>query len=508
MEVEVLVLFSENRSALHFLKILSIGTMAKFYKSPGVYIQNVGRFPSSIAQVETAVPGFIGSTQLLNGVSTFQPQRISSLSEYQHYFGTSVPQTFNVKIKVEKQSGNISNVDVAWADGNPTNAADLVPSNPMYYAMQLFFANGGGDCYVVSTGIQNDEGDVNKADIKKGVEALETVDEVTLIVSPDASKLSPTNYQSYFSDPVLKQCLKRRDRFGVFDVVGAHTKASAEADILNFRTHTSNIKEEEKFGAAYFPYLKTNINILTEDAKITIAEHKEINDGGTPIDDVLKGKHLDNAIFDDHILVYRAVKRYLDAFYAVMPPSVAIVGLYAQVDNTRGVWKAPANVSLSHVVAPAFSINNQMNDNLNVDVYSGKSINAIREFPGKGTLVWGARTLAGNDNEWRYISVRRFFNMVEELVKKGTQHFVFEPNDASTWAKIKALIENFLTQQWRSGALAGSKPEHAFFVKVGLGETMTATDILNQNMNVEIGMAVVRPAEFIVLKFTHKMLKN
>ncbi|XCF06023.1 phage tail sheath C-terminal domain-containing protein [Tamlana crocina] len=482
--------------------------MAKFYKSPGVYIQNVGRFPSSIAQVETAVPGVVGSTQLLNGVSAFQPQRISSLSEYQHYFGTAVPQAFNVKIKVEKQSSNISNVDVTWADGNPTNAADLVPRNPMYYAMQLFFANGGGNCYVVSTGIQNDEGDVNKADIKKAVEALETVSEVTLIVSPDASKLSPTNYQSYFSDPVLKQCLKRRDRFGVFDVVGADTETSAAADILNFRMHTSNIKEEVKFGAAYFPYLKTNINILIEDAKITIAEHQEINDGGTPVDGILKGKHLDHAIFDDHILAYRSVKKYLEAFYAVMPPSAAIVGLYAQVDRTRGVWKAPASLSLSHVLGPAFSINSQMNDNLNVDAYSGKSINAIRQFPGKGTLVWGARTLAGNDNEWRYISVRRFFNMVEESVKKGTKYLVFEPNDANTWAKIKVLIENFLTQQWRSGALVGSKPEHAFFVKVGLGETMTASDILNQNMNVEIGMAVVRPAEFVVLKFMHKMLKN
>ncbi len=482
--------------------------MAKFYKSPGVYIQNMGRFPSSIAQVETAIPAFIGNTQLLNGVGAFQPQRISSLLEYQHYFGTSVPQGFHVKVRVEKQGGNITNIDVAWADGNPTNASELVPYNPMYYAMQLYFANGGGDCYVVSTGIQHDEGDVHKADIKKGVEALETKDEVTLIVSPDASKLSPTNYQSYFSDPVLKQCLKLRDRFGVFDVVGAHTKTSAEAVILSFRTHTSNIKEEVKFGAAYFPYLKTNIHILTEDAKVTITEHKEINDGGAPVDGVLKGKHLDNAIFDDHILVYRAAKKYLEAFYAVMPPSAAIVGLYAQVDRTRGVWKAPANVSLSHVLTPAFSINNQLNDNLNVDAYSGKSINAIREFPGKGTLVWGARTLAGNDNEWRYISVRRFFNMVEESVVKGTKHFVFEPNDANTWTKIKALIENFLTQQWRAGALAGSKPEHAFFVKVGLGETMTATDILNQNMNVEIGMAVVRPAEFIILKFTHKMPKN
>ncbi|WP_452598746.1 phage tail sheath family protein, partial [Pontimicrobium sp. MEBiC01747] len=136
---------------------------------------------------------------------------------------------------------------------------------------------------------------------------------------------------------------------------------------------------------------------------------------------------------------------------------------------------------------------------------AGKSINAIRSFTGKGVLVWGARTLAGNDNEWRYVPVRRFFNMVEESVKKATEQFVFEPNDANTWVRIKAMINNFLTLQWRAGALAGPTPESAFYVNIGLGETMTAQDILEGNMIVEIGMAAVRPAEFIVLKFSHKM---
>jgi hypothetical protein len=132
-------------------------------------------------------------------------------------------------------------------------------------------------------------------------------------------------------------------------------------------------------------------------------------------------------------------------------------------------------------------------------------VNAIRSFTGKGILVWGARTLAGNDNEWRYVSVRRFFNMVEESVKKASGQYVFEPNDANTWAKVRAMIENFLLLQWRAGALQGSKPEQAFYVNVGLGTTMTALDILEGRMIVEIGMAVVRPAEFIILRFSHKM---
>ena len=140
-----------------------------------------------------------------------------------------------------------------------------------------------------------------------------------------------------------------------------------------------------------------------------------------------------------------------------------------------------------------------------MDATAGKSINAIRAFVGKGTLVWGARTLAGNDNEWRYVSVRRFFNMVEESIKKSTYWAVFEPNDANTWVKVRGMIENFLTQKWREGALAGATTKDAFFVRCGLGVTMNAQDILEGRMNVEIGMAVVRPAEFIILKFSHKL---
>ena len=142
----------------------------------------------------------------------------------------------------------------------------------------------------------------------------------------------------------------------------------------------------------------------------------------------------------------------------LLPPSGAIAGVYAAVDSERGVWKAPANVSLNAVIAPAVKITAEQQKTYNVDANAGKSINIIRSFTGKGTLVWGARTLAGNDNEWRYVSVRRFFNFAEESIKKATEQFVFEPNDANTWVRVQAMIENFLTTQWRQGALQGVKP--------------------------------------------------
>lgn len=203
--------------------------------------------------------------------------------------------------------------------------------------------------------------------------------------------------------------------------------------------------------------------------------------------------------------VYKNIILGIHATLTVSPPSGAVAGAYAAIDNQRGVWKAPANYSLAGVIEPAHHFTSDETDALNVDPNAGKSINAIRAFAGKGTLIWGARTLAGNDQEWRFVPVRRFFNMVEESIKKSTCWAVFEPNDANTWVKVRGMIENYLTQKWREGALAGATPKDAFFVKCGLGTTMTAVDILEGRMNVEIGMAVVRPAEFIILRFSHKL---
>lgn len=213
--------------------------------------------------------------------------------------------------------------------------------------------------------------------------------------------------------------------------------------------------------------------------------------------------HFDKMVFDTNPL-YQNIVNEVSKEAAKLPVAGAIAGVYAQVDANRGVWKAPANVSLNSCVRPWVKINNDQQEDLNVDLTGGKSVNVVRAFVGQGNLVWGARTLAGNDNEWRYISVRRFFNMVEKSLKLATNWAVFEPNDEITWLKVKAMIDNFLTNLWQAGALVGSSPGEAFFVNVGLGSTMTQVDVLEGRMNVEIGMAVVRPAEFIVLKFSHK----
>lgn len=225
-------------------------------------------------------------------------------------------------------------------------------------------------------------------------------------------------------------------------------------------------------------------------------------------DDVEKLRDNKDKVLYDTIPLYKTIVNEIQVEGGKLPPSGAIAGVYAQVDNNTGVWKAPANVSLASTNRPWVKIDDKEQEDLNVDVNAGKSVNAIRSFAGKGTLVWGARTLAGNNNEWRYVSVRRTFIMVEQSVKLSTNWAVFEPNTSITWIKVKAMIVNYLTNLWKQGALAGSSPEEAFFVNIGLGVTMTPVDILEGRMNVEIGMAVVRPAEFIILKFSHKMQES
>jgi hypothetical protein len=295
-------------------------------------------------------------------------------------------------------------------------------------------------------------------------------------------------------------CEELKDRFTVMDIWQDPEETDLLANINTMRSSAIGAEENKlKYGATYFPNLETIINYYygregDGDANVTITG----SFSGTLAD----LKTVNNA-------TYFRVQSTIRDFPLEMPPSPGVVGLYASVDASRGVWKAPANVSMDLVVRPMMKVTDKQQQGLNVDVSAGKSVNVIRSFVGRGpAIVWGARTLAGNSNEWRYVPVRRFFNMVEESVKKATIQFVFEPNDINTWSRVKSMIDNFLVQQWRSGALMGTTPEQAFYVKVGLNETMNEVDIWEGRMIVEIGMAVVRPAEFIILRFSHKMLSE
>ncbi len=466
--------------------------MATTYKSPGVYIEEISKFPPSVAQVETAVPAFIGYTEKAqkNGAHiTNVPTRINSMIEFESWFGGPDPVSVSVTLldQIDENNNNaLLNRSITSAIGSPTPYL-------MHYGIQLYFANGGGPCYVISVGGYN--GSIKKVDISNGLGALEKEDEPTLIAFPDATGLIEKDFHAVMVE-ALMQCDKLQDRFTICD-----TYSDDLAAIDKFRNGigTSYLH----YGASYYPYLRTSLNYQYQEDSVIIS-HQTTDSKGTS-----KAGGLDKqtlaATKDQHNESYESIKSELRKLTVKLPPCTAMAGIYARVDGDRGVWKAPANVSVNGVIGPSVKITNDIQDGLNIDPTSGKSINAIRAFWGKGTLVWGARTLAGNDNEWRYVNVRRFFSMVEESVKKSTSWAVFESNNANTWVRVSSMIENYLTGLWRQGALAGPTPEKAFYVKVGLGTTMTTQDILEGRMNIEIGMAVARPAEFIVLKFSHKL---
>ena len=198
------------------------------------------------------------------------------------------------------------------------------------------------------------------------------------------------------------------------------------------------------------------------------------------------------------------VKRQLN----ILPPSAAIAGVYSMVDGTKGVWKAPANVSLNSVVEPLVSISSDEQVDLNIDAQQGKSVNVIRSFIDEGVLVWGARTLDGNSQNWRYINVRRTMIMLEQSIKLATKAYVFENNVSTTWVTIKSIIRNFLTGIWKRGGMAGATSSDAFGVFCGLGETMTPEDVLEGILRVTVLVAITRPAEFIEITFEQQMQKS
>jgi phage tail sheath protein FI len=471
-------------------------------KTPGVYVDEVPKLPPSVAQVATAIPVFIGYTRntthqgdtLIN-----RPIRIQSFVEYESIYGVRL-ETFSAVVGANAQGQNSITT-------SPAAPASL---RRMYYALQLYFGNGGGPCYIVSIGADTAAPAI--ANFLAGLTAAGKEDEPTLIVFPDALGLSRGDFYQVYQ-AALAQCNDLKDRFTICDVFNGHLDYTApgvenviDDAALGFRNLIGN--NFLLYGAAYYPQLNTSLTFSYNEEAVTITG--QLDGAPVPANTVLHVLEPANAGDEARSLYHRAnalyhqIKSTIAAMPIVLPPGTAMAGVYCTVDTTRGVWKAPANVSLRLVRRPSIALDDAGQENLNVST-TGKSINAIRAFSGKGILVWGARTLAGNDNEWRYVSVRRFFNMVEESARKASEPFVFEPNDANTWIKVRAMIENFLILQWRAGALAGAKPEHAFYVKVGLGQTMTALDILEGRMIVEIGMAVVRPAEFIVLRFSHKM---
>lgn len=485
----------------------------------------------SVAGVATAVPAFIGFTEkpAKKGI-----QPITSLLEYETIFGEGQ------KLTVEKKGNDLKLKGYEYA---------------LYDSMRLFYDNGGGNCYVVSIGTY---GTTATADLyNKAIALLEEQSDVTIVAFPDAAMLLDAAGLASVQMQALKHCAAVGGRFTILDL--------KRNDPKDTDTPTSLLKDELKqfrdgvtdalcYGAAYYPYLKSSYSKDIDFAQVIAAmpevkaEDKEVlytkatakakneetgakagdenyvkegdvaKEAGTeyakvmakaaeiialPDDDPKKQLRINAMI--PQIEGYAEKLAELQDIASVIPPSGAIAGIYASTDSRVGVWQAPANVGIASVKDLTQQITDAQQDEMNVDPETAKSVNAIRYFKGKGILVWGSRTLDGGSNEWRYVPVRRLFTYVEQSVKLSTSWAVFQPNDENTWVKIKCQVSNFLSNLWNSGALTGATPDDAYFVEVGKGITMTEDDINNGYLRVRIGLAAVRPAEFIVLEFSHKV---
>ncbi|MFZ6720356.1 phage tail sheath family protein [Undibacterium sp. Ji49W] len=511
--------------------------MAGAYKTPGVYIVEKNAFPNSVVEVATAVPAFIGYTEKADNKGTSladKPWRITSMSEFHEYYGYRPKDLFDITDLPAKEEGKPTPVSDFKIGKSEYVLAEKDPRYFLYYSMMLFFKNGGGACYIVSVGTYGQS--IEKPKLASGIDKLLKEQEPTMVVIPDAVSLAEADCIALQQASLMHCGSQMKNRFSILDVYNGYRdrKDPTAGDcIAKFRNALGT--NFLNFGAAYYPWIDTSIvqtsdldyNNLTDVAKFKEILTAEVNqsplaqdkkdsilaviakvgvEGDPSKPDYLSHEELHKTLFvvsPGYGNILLTIKKKLN----LLPPSGAMAGIYTLVDNSRGVWKAPANVSLNEVVAPAVNVTHDEQEDLNVTT-SGKSINAIRPFIGEGTLVWGARTLDGNSLDWRYINVRRTMIMLEESVRLASKAFVFEPNVSGTWVTMKSMISNFLNGIWKRGGLAGASPEDAFSVHVGLGETMTPEDILEGIMRITVLVALSRPAEFIEITFQQQMQKS
>jgi phage tail sheath protein FI len=500
--------------------------MAATLATPGVYIEEKSSFGSSVVPVQTAIPAFVGYTEKASRGSkdlTNVPTKISSLGQYEELFGGAPATKFNI----ETSDDFITGFQLSFVE----NTRFL-----MHNALRFFYANGGGDCYIVSVGNFDENIDAGKLNDPKGggLATLEKHLEPTLILVPDAVLLSEADCYS-LQAAILSHCgLKMKNRFAILDVYGGTNERSFDdEDVINkFREGVgSNFL---MWGAAYYPYLNTTLikaseidytrienldglvevlskevadNLAAENITEARAEgiNAEINKISEDNDaDAVKSIHSTLTVISPKL---NMIMTEMSEMLNLMPPSSAMAGAYSMVDFTASVAQSPANISLGSVISPTVNINNDNQEDLNLPL-NGKAVNAIRSFQGKGVLVWGARTLDGNSKDFRYVSVRRTMTFLEQSVKFAAEAFVFAPNNATTWSTLRATVSNFLTNQWQSGLLAGQSPEDAFQVEIGLGSTMTPNDILDGILKMTVKVAITRPAEFIVITFEQQQQKS
>ncbi|HEY4357041.1 MAG TPA: hypothetical protein VGN16_14930, partial [Acidobacteriaceae bacterium] len=463
--------------------------------TPGVFVNELDPFAPSIVGVPTAVPAFVGytSSASLNGVdTTLKPLRISSMAEYRAIFGGAPTEDGNGQpVQTFQLMSAVAGADYDFVDSGGhkytiQRTGAKARDGLLYYSMELFFQNGGTNCYVVSIGGYPPAGMASMSDLKAGLDALADQVGPTMLVIPDATLFAPASVANAskpgtplleLAQRMLQQCADKQDRIALLDAWHMFPLAfETSSDTLNtdlaavsdqFRADVGS--ENLKYGAAYAPYLNTsvvapeNLSYVHFDpaslSKLLIEEAKAIY---TPANNprlqpllatiAAAGDRLPppssaaaatiNSQLKAQIPLLKQIYSMAASMLGLLPPSPAMAGVMTHSDETRGVWNAPANLAVKSSV-PSVKLNADQQEGFNVPL-DGKAINLLREFVGQGTLVWGARTLDGNSLDFRYVQVRRTLIYVEQSIQAGLNSLAFAANDGPTWTAATAMVSNFL----------------------------------------------------------------
>ena len=304
-----------------------------------------------------------------------------------------------------------------------------------------FLTGGSNGAQLTAAALDGQPADPDSLDPATGLAALSEVDDIAIVAMPDTTGFDDPNEATTAVNALIGHCERERYRIGIIDPPGE----SSISEVREFRSQF-----DSRYAALYYPWLR-------------------IVDPTRPPDPGMPPPLLD------------------------IPPSGAVAGIYARSDIERGVHKAPANEVVLGITRFVTNVTYDRQSVLNPE-----GINALRFFEGRANRVWGARTIS-SDPEWKYVNVRRLFIFLEHSIDKSTQWAVFEPNNERLWSSIRQTIEDFLISVWRTGALMGTRPEEAFFVRCDR-TTMTQNDLDNGRMICLIGVAPTYPAEFVIFR--------
>jgi uncharacterized protein len=485
------------------------------YLSPGVYVEEVPPLARPIAGVSTSTPGFIGvipdtvqipaPTQNSDAAAdkargykwvdfvlppAAEVHFVTTWSQYTNLFGDFVGQS---------SSPGTSNGTPAITTGQ----------NNLANAVYGFFNNGGTSCYVTRVAT---EGDLSKA-----LGAFARIDGISMVAAPGL--VSSADYSA-----LITHCENLLDRVAILDPVQVDANSPSlfgEGDFSSLQNPVTVAgpppglrPTDSEYAAFYFPWITvqdpSNTFIANSQKSITWTPSKALAVGAYYIDPNGNVQQVTtagttganppatwatahNGTSTDGTVTWTNLAPLPQANINI-PPSGHLAGIYARTDSTRGVFKAPANEQVNGALDLRWRLGKADQDILNPP-----GVNLIRSLNG-GILVWGARTVGGDDNgDFKYISTRRYFNYLRKSIEQGTQFVVFEPNSPALWQRILRSVGDFLLNEWRNGALFGDKPEQAFFVKCDNNTNTSVTIALGQVIT-EIGVAIVQPAEFVIFR--------